>query len=109
MSDPAPIEIVTSDPLGVLARKMRAYLLGVSLVSIVVAATGLVPSEISNLGITFMPNERRAFVVILAGVTVYYLLAFIIYGLSDFLTWSSTFHRTAGEDAATFVGLRRQG
>ena len=80
-------EIALSNPLEAETRKARLYLLGVSLVSITIVQTGLVPQEIATLGITFEEADQRSLLSILALVIVYFTLAFAIYGISDFLAW----------------------
>lgn len=104
----SPLKLsISSDPLSSLARKERTYLLGVSLAGIVVATTGVIPSEISNLGIKFDRADRTAFLAILAAVTVYYLFAFLLYGLTDFLAWTFAYHSAAHEGAQEFVQSAR--
>jgi hypothetical protein len=80
-------EIALSNPLEPETRKARLYLLGVSLVGITIVRTGLVPQELSTLGITFGQADRQSLLGILALVIVYFTLAFAVYGFSDFLAW----------------------
>ena len=80
-------EIALSDPLKAETRKARLYLLGASLVGITIVYTGLVPQEITTLGIQFGEADRQSLVIILALVVVYFLVAFTVYGISDFLAW----------------------
>lgn len=53
-------EIDLSDPLKSETRKARLYLLGVSMVGITIVHTGLVPQQITTLGITFGEADRRS-------------------------------------------------
>lgn len=62
-------------------------LLIVSLISITVAKTGLIPTKITALGIEFGSSGRGAFLGVLACVTLYLLVAFVLYAASDFLAW----------------------
>jgi hypothetical protein len=80
-------EIALRNPLEAETRKARLYLLGVSLVSITIVQTGLVPQELTTLGITFGEADRQSLLSILALVIVYFTFAFAIYGFSDFLAW----------------------
>jgi len=80
-------EIALSDPLKAETRKARLYLLGVSLVGITIVQTGLVPQEITTLGLTFGEADRKSLLSILALVVVYFLVAFAVYGVSDFFAW----------------------
>jgi hypothetical protein len=77
------------DPLSDVTRKTRLYLLGASTVGVTIVFTGLVPSEIRALGITFARADRRSLLFILSLVIAYFLMAFIIYAASDFLEWRS--------------------
>lgn len=80
-------QIALSDPLKEETRKARLYLLVVSVVDIIMVWTGLVPKEISTLGISFEDVKPESLLDILAFVIFYFLGAFIIYGISDALAW----------------------
>ncbi len=90
--DPQPREMqeqtfhlkLLKDPLREETRKERRNLLGTSAVGIVMVKTGLIPTKISALGIEFSDTNRVTLLRILAGITVYFLVAFIIYAISDF-------------------------
>src|SRR2546423_1716731 len=84
MSGPSPTELLF-DPLSDVARKERRNLLIASTVGILVATTGLVPTRLSTLGIEFSPPEQTYFVILMAGVIAYFVIAFVVYGVSDFL------------------------
>ena len=81
------------DPLSEITRKERRYLLAVAFVSIVVAKAGLVPKEISNLGITFSDVDRSILLKAAAVMVAYFMAAFVIYGVSDFFAWRLARHR----------------
>jgi hypothetical protein len=78
-------EIALSDLLKPETRKARLYLLGVSMVGITIVYTGLVPQQLTTLGITFGEADRRSLLFILALVILYFLAAFVVYGGSDFI------------------------
>jgi hypothetical protein len=78
-------ELALADPLKEETRKARLYLLGVSMVSIAIVWTGLVPQEITTLGIQFGEANRQALLLILALVVAYLLVAFAVYGASDYI------------------------
>jgi hypothetical protein len=86
-------EIALSDPLKAETRNARLYLLGVSMVSITIVYTGLVPQELTTLGLTFGEADRQSLLVILTLVILYFLGSFAIYGLSDFLSWRYAYLR----------------
>lgn len=77
--------VYTDDPLREITREERRALLGVSTASILIAKTGLVPSEIQNLGIKFTPAEQSGLLLGLAVVVTYFLIVFIVYAMTDWL------------------------
>ena len=86
MSDANPSEFLT-DPLSEVTRKERRNLLAASTVGILVAKAGLVPTQLSTLGIQFTPPAQQTFVALLASVVIYFILAFAFYGVADFFVW----------------------
>ncbi|WP_448871427.1 hypothetical protein [Desulfobulbus propionicus] len=86
------LEGILKDPLSEVSRKERRALLGISLLSIMVVNIGLIPTKISALGIDLKPEDQYAFRIILALVLVYYIIAFTLYGLSDFFAWRIAFN-----------------
>lgn len=75
------------DPLSDVTRKERAYLLGLSAAGIVIVFTGLVPERITALGIQFAETDQRTLLRLLAAVIAYFLIAFVIYAASDYVSW----------------------
>lgn len=86
MSGPNPIEFL-SDPLSPIARAERRNLLIAGTVGLLVAIAGIVPTKISALGIELSLPAQEMFIYIVCGTIVYFLAAFIIYGVSDFFIW----------------------
>ena len=82
-----PVEAMLRDPLGDVARKERRSLLGISAIAILIGRTGLVPAKIENFGISFATPERQALLWVFVAVVVYYTAAFIVYAISDSLSW----------------------
>jgi hypothetical protein len=78
-----------TNPLSEETRKERVYLLGMSAVGITIVFTGLIPTEISTLGIKFAEADRKSLLFIFALVVGYFLVAFGSYALSDYLEWWS--------------------
>jgi hypothetical protein len=62
-------------------------LLGVSMLGISIAQGGLLPTQITALGISLNAQEQRTILVLLGLVCLYYLAAFLVYALSDFTSW----------------------
>lgn len=86
MSDANPSEFLT-DLLREVTRKERRNLLAASTVGILVAKAGLVPTQLSTLGIQFTPPSQQVFVFLTACVVGYFTLAFSAYGVADFFVW----------------------
>jgi hypothetical protein len=80
-----PVEALLRDPLGEVARKERRSLLGISAIAILFGWTGLVPTEITNLGLKFGAPDHVALLSVFVVVVAYYLTAFIFYAFSDFV------------------------
>jgi len=78
-----------TNPLSEETRKERLYLLGMSAIGITIVFTGLIPTEIRTLGITFAEADRTSLLLIFALVVGYFLVAFVSYALSDYLEWIS--------------------
>jgi len=53
MSEPTASQIRVQDPLSAVSRSEQKILLGVSVLSITIVKTGLIPTKISALGIEF--------------------------------------------------------
>jgi hypothetical protein len=79
--------VILADPLSEVTRKERLYLLGVSTIAVVIKLTGLVPTEISALGIKFEKANQETLLFYLGLVVLYFLGAFVLYGTSDLLAW----------------------
>jgi hypothetical protein len=85
-AEPTAAEIRVRDPLTPVTRKERLYLLAVSMIGIAMVRTGLVPSKIATFGIELDQPNRNALLFLLALVTIYFLIAFVIYAASDYMT-----------------------
>jgi hypothetical protein len=62
---------------------------------------GLIPKEISAFGVTSDVN-RHGLLVVLTGVTVYFLVAFLVYAYADFVTYQYGFQHAVGKRMAEF-------
>jgi hypothetical protein len=81
------IDALLDDPLKEITRKERKLLLAVSVLGIFLVKTGLIPTQISALGIQFTQTNQKGFLWVVSVVDIYFLCAFIIYATSDFLAW----------------------
>jgi hypothetical protein len=87
---PSPVEFL-EDPLSKTCRLERRNLLIVSAVGALVAKAGLLPTRFTTLGLEFQSPEQRGLVVAAIALIVYFVLAFVIYGTTDFLIWRKTY------------------
>jgi hypothetical protein len=85
-SEPNPTDYL-GDPLNPISRKARRDLLAASSIGILVSIAGLVPTRISALGIDLSLPEQRGLPLVMALVVLYFIAAFVTYGLSDFFIW----------------------
>jgi hypothetical protein len=92
-----PSEVRLRDPLSDVTRTERRNLLGVSAIGIVIAKSGLVPSKITALGIECGPSDQRALLKMFTAIVLYFLLAFVIYAISDLVAWRTSFHQAVFE------------
>ena len=92
MAIDSPLQVILRDPLSEVTRGERRMLLGISVLSLFVAKTGLIPSKISALGVDLERADQRAFLVVMALVVAYFVVAFVLYGLTDFLAWRLSYN-----------------
>src|SRR3972149_1614277 len=84
--DPS-FEIRVRDPLSEVTRKERRSLLGVSTIGIIMVKTGLIPEKITAFGVKFSKTDQKSLLFIVAFIIVYFLISFVIYAWSDFVSW----------------------
>ncbi len=95
MSPESTAEISLKDMLSDVTRKERRMLLGISVLSIFVARTGLVPTKISVLGLELAKTDQQTFLWAMAFVVSYFIAAFFLYGLPDFIAWRMSYNKVA--------------
>jgi hypothetical protein len=105
-SDAGLYASILSDPLSDVTRKERLYLLAVSIIGIAIVKTGLIPTEITTLGVKFEEANQNTLLSILALVGLYFLAAFLIYAVADLYTWVSAYQAAGGK--AAFQQLEKQ-
>ncbi|HBF88640.1 MAG TPA: hypothetical protein DDX39_08365 [Bacteroidales bacterium] len=87
MSQLTKAEKILNDPLSETSRKARKFLLGGSLIGLMIYYSNLIPTKISALGFEFNEVNQTGFITVLSLVILFYLMTFIIYASSDFLKW----------------------
>ena len=80
------------DALSKETRKERRNVLVASVLGFAVVTMDIVPAKVSALGIEFDAPARSAFLILIAGAVVYFLVAFCVYGCADFFVWKKKFH-----------------
>jgi hypothetical protein len=89
---PTPADFL-GDPLSDVSRRERRSLLASSTIAVLTAHAGLIPKQISALGIELTSLDRSAFLILFAAVVIYFLVAFAVYGFSAFLVWRHKYHQ----------------
>jgi hypothetical protein len=87
-----PYDILLRDALSEITRSERKFLILVSAVGLTVLHVGLVPTRIDALGIEFSQIDQKTLLRALAAAVLYFLVGFIVYGLSDFVAWRRDLH-----------------
>ena len=94
----ATASTAVSDALSDITRRERRTLLGVSTLCVAVVHANLVPTKISALGIDIEKIDQGSLLAILALVVGYYIAAFMIYAISDFIVWRLNYNEVAWGD-----------
>lgn len=114
MDAPSSAEVLLQDPLTATTRRMRTSLLASSVLGLIIAKTGLIPSRIGDLGIEFTANHRSSLILIVLFAVLYFFVTFLVYALSDFSRWQLTLRtsllkkKTIENRAVLFEGLRTE-
>ena len=88
MSDNEQASVHLQDPLTDVTRKNRRNVLIISIVSIAIAYTGLIPKKIPAFSIEFDITRQGAFLWTLFSINIYLLFAFVVSSLPDFCAWT---------------------
>ena len=75
------------EPLNETTRKSRRNLLAASILGIVTAKVGLLPTKISAFGVEFSTSNLEALMTLLCLAIVYFLVTFIVYIVSELQGW----------------------
>lgn len=86
VTQPHPIELL-QDPLRDVTRKERRNLLVSSAICVMVGPLKMVPTNVAVLGIQLQAPQQRMFVLLVGAAVAYFLVAFLIYGIADWLVW----------------------
>ena len=75
------------DALSPVTRNERRALLGASFVALAITLGGLIPERISAFDVEISATAQSKLLLLLAGVLAYFILAFLLYGYSDYRAW----------------------
>jgi hypothetical protein len=89
-----PSELRLKDPLSEVTRNERKALIAASGIVIAISKTGLIPTKISALGIEFGSSDQNALLFVLQLIIIYFIVAFIIYSLSDYTLYREILHNS---------------
>ncbi len=92
MPDALERDLVSYDPLSEVTRKERTSLLGFSMLGLALVAVPLVPEKFGVFGIEFTKLNQKNFMATYALLIAYYLIAFAIYALTDYVAWRRSEH-----------------
>ena len=90
-------EIRLSGPLQTDSKKYRRNLLATTIATIAVVDLGLVPQKLSILDIDFSKTEQETLLFILGALIAYFMAAFLIYAVPDFVGWRGRIRWTEHE------------
>lgn len=89
---PNPAEFL-ADPLSPISRCERRNLLLTSVLGILLAQAGLLPTQISTLGIVLSIPDQRTILIVNALIIFYFIVAFGIFGISDLMIWRMKYQK----------------
>lgn len=89
-SDLLTQDLITYDPLTEVTRKERRMLLGLSVLGVALVKIPLVPEKIATLGIDFSRPNQKSFLLVYSLIVLYFLVAFLLYALTDYVAWRRT-------------------
>ena len=87
MADLLTKDLIAYDPLSETTRKERTALLGLSILGVALVKVPLVPEKFAVFGVDFAKVNQSTFVSLYALVIGYYLVAFAIYAVTDYIAW----------------------
>jgi len=92
------IKVLEEQPLSESSRKERRALLGFSSLAFTIALCGLIPQKISALGVEISGAQQSYLQWVLFGLIAYFLVAFLLYGLQDWLAWRGRIYEGLAQD-----------
>jgi len=96
---------ILGDPLSDISRKIRRNLLAASMIGAFVSWTEFIPTKVESLGIDLTQLNQSYFLVLLGVVITYFLLAFLMYGIADFLIWREKYNEHLVNIETEILGL----
>ena len=100
-----PTTARATNPLSTITRKNRIGLLASSLIAILFVQAGLVPTKLSVFGTQFENWNNTSLITINLFVSIYYLLAFAVGGISDLMAYKMQIFVADTEDDKIYEEL----
>lgn len=97
------MSVTLVDPLSEVSRKERRMLLGLSMLSLFFTHGGALPTKLTALGVELGTGEQRTFLYIIAVGLLYFLSAFFLYAMSDFIVWRKKITEEYIEEAKKMI------
>ncbi len=91
MTNSNPFSERLREPLNETTRKSRRNLLAASVIGVVIAKVGLVPSKISAFGIDFTAANQQSLILLLVFAIAYFGVTFVVYLYSELIAWQLVF------------------
>src|SRR2546430_6802694 len=108
MTSRSSSDVRLRDPLSNVTRNERKLLLAVSAIGLVLRNAGLVPTKIAALGIEFSQIDQKILLRATGLIVLYFLCAFVLYAVSDFVAWRLEFHGARREGALEQLRKQRE-
>lgn len=93
---PLPAEFELRDPLHDVTRKERRFLLGLSLIAVILVEAGAFPTKVTALGLELSGSDHIIFLKWFRLLLIYSTGAFFLYGIVDIISWRN--HWNARKD-----------
>lgn len=100
--------IRVTDPLSQHTRSVRKSLLVSSVIAIVVATTGFIPTKVSALGLEFSQSDRGSMLWLIGVIVAFFLLSFLVAAFADFTAWRMSHMAKAwDEESIVYENFRK--
>ena len=107
--NPFKAEVIrVADPLSQHTRSLRKSLLIASVVATAVAKAGLIPTQISALGLQFSQADRGSLLWLIGIVVLFLSASFVVAASADFAAWRMSLFSSSWEEESESYETSRQ-